>query len=42
VAHLLRAAGATVFVDAEGIPTGEEWDRRFSVSSAPPRRILVF
>ena len=42
VAHLLRAAGATVFVDAEGIPYGEEWEPALLGQLRAAERILVF
>jgi hypothetical protein len=42
VVHLLRAAGARVFIDVEDIPYGEEWESVLLERLHASERILVF
>src|SRR6476661_3843643 len=42
VAHLLRAAGAVVFLDSEDIPCGENWESVLLAKLHASERILVF
>jgi len=42
VAHLLRAAGAVVFLDLEDIPYGEKWESVLLEQLHASERILVF
>lgn len=42
VAHLLRAAGAVVFLDLEDIPYGEKWESILLEKLHAAERILVF
>lgn len=42
VAHLLRAAGAVVFLDQEDIPYGEQWESVLLEKLRASERVLVF